>query len=168
MTLGPANTPHQEIAGGLGPRHATVAMWEFDIATQCLTWDPQAAYLLGVRINALPRNWYELAASVSTNDSAAVLSALRQLVDVGVGQAEIRVGPLTEPRHLSLRGKILDRDRDGLPTRAVGLLLDETLEKSMQEQMLRLVMSDAARADFEVEMAQGLVGGQFQLYYQPV
>jgi len=55
----------------------------------------------------------------------------------------VRVGQDATLRYLSLRGKVLTRDRRGRPLRAVGLVLDVTAEKAMEEQMLRMVMSDA-------------------------
>jgi len=55
----------------------------------------------------------------------------------------VRVGRGAGVRHLSLRGKILDRDHRDRPLRAVGLALDITAQKAMEEQMLRMVMSDA-------------------------
>jgi diguanylate cyclase (GGDEF)-like protein len=54
----------------------------------------------------------------------------------------VRIGEATGPRYLSLRGRILDRDSAGRPVRAVGLLLDVTTEKAMEEQLVRMSVSD--------------------------
>ena len=93
----------------------------------------------------LPRNYQssDLAAMVDSQDCADVLVAVQELIATGSAELQIRVGQNTARRYLSLRGKILTRDRRGRPVRAVGLLLDITAEKAMEEQMLRMVMSDA-------------------------
>lgn len=122
---------------------ATVAMWDLDVPQGRFTWEQQAIEVLGVPAASLPTTPAELAASVHPDDAQSLLTALRQLVDVGVTQVAVRVGQDAELRHLSLRGKILERDRRGRPVRAVGLVLDVTTEKAMEEQLLRMVMSDA-------------------------
>jgi len=72
-----------------------------------------------------------------------VLQAVDQLAASGATEVMVRVGQDTSRRFLSLRGKVMTRDRRGRPVRAVGLLLDVTADKAMEEQLLRLVMSDA-------------------------
>jgi len=119
------------------------AMWELDVRTGHFTWEPQAAQVLGVAPAGLPVGTQELAAAVHPEDSAAVTAAVRELLATGVTECCLRVGPVDGARYLSLRGKVLDRDRRGRPLRAVGLVLDVTAEKAMEEQMLRMVMSDA-------------------------
>lgn len=125
----------------LGP--VTAALWDLDVRSGRLTWEAQAAEVLGVAVSSLPADAAGLAAMVRSEDSPSVLHALALLVDTGVAEVVVRVGPDAELRHLSLRGKVLERDRRGRPRRAVGLLLDVTAEKAMEAQMLRLVMSDA-------------------------
>ncbi|MCW2526004.1 MAG: sensor diguanylate cyclase, partial [Pseudonocardiales bacterium] len=66
-----------------------------------------------------------------------------ELARTGSTEVGFRVEAETGLRHLSLRGKVLDRDRRGKAVRAVGLALDVTSEKAMEEQMLRMIMSDA-------------------------
>jgi len=121
----------------------TVALWDLDVRTGAFVWEPQAAEVLGVPPEALPATAADLAAVMHPDDAASVLTAVRQLVDIGATEVGLRVGPDTDRRHLSLRGKVLDRDRRGRPLRAIGLVLDVTAEKAMEEQMLRMVMSDA-------------------------
>jgi diguanylate cyclase (GGDEF)-like protein/PAS domain S-box-containing protein len=122
---------------------ATAAMWELDVGPGRLTWEPQAAAILGVTAEAVPASAAELAATADPEDSAQLLAGLQQLVDLGMTDVEFRVGAQEGLRHLSLRGKVLDRDRRGRPLRAVGLVLDVTTEKAMEEQMRRMIMSDA-------------------------
>ncbi len=122
---------------------ATAAMWDLDVSRGLLTWEAQGAEVLGVAVAAVPTTVAELAAVVSPGDGPAVTTAFAQLLEIGATEAPLRVGNDAELRHLSLRGKVLDRDRRGRPVRAVGLVLDVTTEKAMEEQMLRMIMSDA-------------------------
>ncbi len=121
----------------------TAAMWELDGRTGALVWEPQAAQLLGRTVDDCPADAGELAAAAHPDDAAAVIGAVQRLLGVGHSEVALRVGDGPAQRHLSMRGKVLDRDRRGRPRLAVGLLLDVTAEKAMEEQMLRMVMSDA-------------------------
>jgi diguanylate cyclase (GGDEF)-like protein len=58
-------------------------------------------------------------------------------VDIG-----LRVGRDHTLRHLSLRGRVLVQNSARQPVRAVGLLLDITIEKALEEQLLRMSVSD--------------------------
>jgi len=122
---------------------AAAALWELDVRSGGFTWEQQAAEVLGVAAGPLPADAAALAAVAHPDDAGAVASALQQLGDVGVCEVGLRVGQGAGQRHLSLRGRVLDRDRRGRALRAVGLVLDVTAEKAMEEQMLRMVMSDA-------------------------
>ena len=122
---------------------ATAAMWNLEVRRGLLTWEAEAAEVLGVSAGEVPPDAVGLAAVAHPDDAAAVLAALQQLAGSGTAEVAFRVGPDGGLRHLSLRGKVLDRDRRGRPLRAVGLILDVTAEKAMEEQMLRMVMSDA-------------------------
>jgi diguanylate cyclase (GGDEF)-like protein/PAS domain S-box-containing protein len=122
---------------------ATAAIWDFDVRQGLFTWETQASDVLGVATDSLPATVTDLAAAVYPEDAPAALTALAHLVEAGVIEVGLRVGQEGGLRHLSLRGKILDRDRRGRPLRAVGLVLDVTTEKAMEEQLLRMVMTDA-------------------------
>jgi len=119
------------------------ALWDLDVKTGVFTWEPQAAELLGVAADALPITAQDLADTVNPEDSAGLLEAVQALTASGVAEVGVRVGQDATLRYLSLRGKVLARDRRGRPLRAVGLVLDVSAEKAMEEQMLRMVMSDA-------------------------
>ncbi len=119
------------------------AMWELDIVSGCLSWEAQAADVLGTAEGALPRDVAGLLELVDPGDTPVVLAAMERLRATGrveVGVHRVAPGP---DRHLSLRGKVLERDRRGRPLRAVGLVVDVTNDKAMEEQMLRMVMTDA-------------------------
>jgi diguanylate cyclase (GGDEF)-like protein/PAS domain S-box-containing protein len=123
--------------------HATATMWDLDVDSGRFTWEPQAVEVLGVPAESIPATAVELAAIAHPDDAEGVLAALRQLIDTGATETALRVGQDADLRHLSLRGRILDHDEQRLPRRAVGLVLDVTTEKAMEEQMLRMVMTDA-------------------------
>lgn len=122
------------------------ALWDLDIKTGKFTWEPQAAEVLGIAVDALPVTADDLAGVVHPDDSAAVVAAVQQMISSGAVEVGIRVGEDAQLRYLSLRGKVLTRDRRDRPMRGVGLLLDVTAAKAMEEQMLRMVMSDALTA----------------------
>ena len=119
------------------------ALWDLDVKTGVFTWEPQAAELLGVAVEALPITAQDLAATVNPHDYVALLEAVQGLAASGAVEVGVRIGHDADLRYLSLRGKVLTRDRRGRGLRAVGLVLDVTAEKAMEEQMLRMVMSDA-------------------------
>ncbi len=122
---------------------ATAAMWDFDVATGRLSWEPQAAEILGVSPASIPRTADELIAVVHPGDRAVLTEALAELISSGTNEVSLRVGEGPALRYLSLRGRTLDRRASGASARAVGLLLDVTTEKAMEEQLLRMSVSDA-------------------------
>ena len=121
----------------------TAALWDLDFKSGIFTFEPQVAELLGTAIDEIPTTAADLAGLVNPEDAAGLLEALQQLTTTGSAEVGVRVGADAGRRYLSLRGKVLTRDRRGRPMRAVGLVLDVTAEKAMEEQMLRMVMSDA-------------------------
>lgn len=125
--------------GGL----STAAMWDLDLHAGVLTWEAQAAGVLGVSQDRVPVNVEELSRLVHPADRPAVMTTLTSLGDTGLVHVVVRVGEEPALRYLSLRGKVLQRDRRGRAARAVGIALDVTAEKAMEDQMLRMVMSDA-------------------------
>ncbi len=121
----------------------TAAMWEYDCRTGVFSWEPQATVVLDVAVGELPVGVAELRALVHDADADTVTVGVDSLVATGAVDVAVRIGAGDQLRHLSLRGKVSDRDRRGRPLRAVGLLLNVTAEKAMEEQLLRMIMSDA-------------------------
>lgn len=118
---------------------ATAAMWELDIRLGRLTWEPQVQNLL--QTTQAPGTLVELAQWLHPDDSPLLDQATRSLVDAGELNLALRSAP-EEARFFSLRGRVIERDWRNRPVRAVGVLLDVTTEKAMEEQLLRMIMSD--------------------------
>lgn len=122
---------------------ATATTWDLDLRADRFTWEPQAAEILGVSPQNIPHDAIELADAVHPDDRQAVHDALRRLIDEGTTEMALRIGEDPGIRYLSFRGRVLDQDRPATPVRAVGLLLDVTTEKAMEDQLLRMSASDA-------------------------
>jgi EAL domain-containing protein (putative c-di-GMP-specific phosphodiesterase class I) len=99
---------------------ATAAMWELNLLEDRFTWEPQAAEILGVSPETIPRDASALGAAVHPADSDAVHNALTQLLDARATEVGLRIGQDASLRYLSLRGRILDRDSGGRPMRRRG------------------------------------------------
>ena len=126
----------------VGPSLA--AMWDLDPWARMMTWEPEAGGVLGLAPDEVPATTADLLALVHPHDRAAVAEAVEGLRgDVATVEVDFRTGDDPAPRHLRLRGKTVERDRRGRGRRAIGLILDVSAEKALQEQMLTLVMSDA-------------------------
>jgi diguanylate cyclase (GGDEF)-like protein/PAS domain S-box-containing protein len=121
----------------------TAAVWDLDIGLGLFSWEPAAAQVLGVSTQSIPHTSVDLAAVIHPDDSEALINALRHLVEEGTIEIGVRVGRDAGLRHLSLRGTVSDHDAGGKPIRALGLVLDVSTEKAMEEQLLRMVASDA-------------------------
>lgn len=119
------------------------AMWQLDTRTGLLSWEDQAAALLGVEQPDLPDAVSGFARLVG-DDGVELEAAFADLVVTGQMEHDVAVRSADgSQRHLSVRGTVLERDRRSRPLRAVGLVLDITTSKAMEEQMLRMVLSDA-------------------------
>ena len=126
----------------VGP--ALAAMWDLDPWARTLTWETQAAEVLGVGDDEVPATTVELLALVHPEDRAGLSELLESLRGpAATVEVDFRVGELPLLRHLRLRGRTVERDRRGRGRRAIGLILDVSAEKALQEQMLTMVMSDA-------------------------
>lgn len=123
---------------------ASAAMWDLDPWTRTFTWEAEAAAVLGLAPGDAPLTAADLLAVVGPPDRAAVSEAIEQLRGrVDSVEVDFRVGEQPATRYLRLRGKTVERDRHARGRRAIGLIVDVSAEKAMQEQMLTMVMSDA-------------------------
>jgi len=130
------------LALAVGPSLA--AMWDLDLWGRTLTWELEAAGVLGVTPEDAPATSADLLALVHPEDRAAVAEGVEQLRShVDTIEVDFRFGEHAGLRYLRLRGRTVERDRRGRGRRAIGLVLDVSAEKALQQQMLTMVMSDA-------------------------
>ena len=120
-----------------------VAMWDLDVASGTLTWDPHGSPLFGSGPSQAPVTVGDLAHALHPQDAEPVSAAWSRLNAVDTFEVGARLGHDELARHVSLRAKVVTRDRRGRPARVVGILLDVSTEKALEEQMLRMVMHDA-------------------------
>lgn len=121
---------------------ATAAMWDLEIEAGRFNWETQAAGILGVGSDQLPTTAEALIDAVHPDDRDALGGALTRLLEEGTTDVGIRVQANGSARYLSLRGRVLDQRRASTGGRAVGLLLDVTTEKALEEQLLRMSVTD--------------------------
>lgn len=119
-----------------------VAMWDLEIAADRFRWEPQAADILRITPDQVPVSSEKLVLTVHPDDRDALRHALARLREEGTADIGVRVGHDHTLRHLSLRGRVLVQNSAHQPARAVGLLLDITTEKALEEQLLRMSVSD--------------------------
>lgn len=122
---------------------ALAAMWDLDVRTGTLHWEEEAAELLAVDPEDVPGTVLALTA-LARPDEQGTLHAAFSLLPTGADGLDIEfaIGAEQSTRFVRLRGKVVERDRRGRGTRAIGLVVDMSAEKAMQEQMLVLLMSD--------------------------
>ncbi len=123
--------------------HGTAALWDFDARQGHITWDAHAGQILGVKPAAVPATVAEFAAIVHEEDRESVFAALAELMETGEFELEVRGGQVEGAQYLSLLGRITERDHRDRPLRAVGLALDITAEKALEEQLRQKATTDA-------------------------
>ncbi len=122
--------------------HATVAMWEIDHRLKSLNLENVAAQILGVDVSDLPKNIASFLALFGEDEVEKVTTAFGELKSRNVMEVSTAIGEEAQKRYLSLRGKVINFDRRNRPLRSVGLIIDVTAEKALEEQMLKMIMSD--------------------------
>ena len=121
---------------------ASTAMWELALPSGHLRWEAQAASMLSVAPEPAPATVDALTAVIDPRDAEPVRAAFAELAGHDVAEVGLRVADGDIERHVSLRGRVLDRDAGGRAVRAVGLLVDVTTERAMEEQLLRMTVTD--------------------------
>lgn len=122
--------------------HGAASMWEWDVRRRRLTWNSHMAHLLRVATAAVPQTFDDLAALVNDDDVGPLLAGVSQLLSEGEFASEVRIGDGEATRYLSLRGRIVERDHRDRPMRGVGLALDITADKALEEQLIAKAMND--------------------------
>jgi len=123
---------------------AAACIWELDVRTRQFTWEAEAVELLDVDGRDLPKTLDDLAFLIHPDDRADLAAAFETLrQSAGTAKVGFRTGQDPAMRYFSMRAKVITQDRRGRARRAVGILIDVTAERAMEEQMLRMVMTDA-------------------------
>ncbi|MGB3737170.1 MAG: diguanylate cyclase [Ilumatobacter sp.] len=125
--------------GGLG-----ACAWELDVRNDTFIWDDQAVHVLDPQPTQSITTVDDLASLTHPDDRQLLTTAIEQLkASVGPMTAEFRIGDDPHAKHVSMRGQVTAHDHRQRPVRAIGILIDVTNEKALEEHMMRLVMSDA-------------------------
>ena len=124
----------------------TAGMWDLDLPSGRFTWEQQALTVLGIEAVGEvggPQTAEALVELVHPEDRLHLAAALADLSTSDGAVADVvRIGNGASMRYVALRGKTLVRNRRGKPQHIVGLVLDISAEKALEEQMLRMAMSD--------------------------
>ena len=124
--------------GGLG-----ACAWELDVRNNTFIWDDEALRVFDIDSTRDITTVDDVSLLVHTDDRHRFLTAIDRLgSSEGPATAEFRAGDEPHTKHLSLRGQVTAHDHRQRPLRAIGILIDVTNEKALEEQMMRLVMSD--------------------------
>ncbi|MDA8197577.1 MAG: GGDEF domain-containing protein [Actinomycetota bacterium] len=122
--------------------HATAAMWEIDHMSKALTLESVASQIIGVDVSALPKSIASLLSLFGESEAEAIAKAFENLATQSTMEISSFFGDGPQRRYVSLRGKVISFDRRNRPLRSVGLIVDVTAEKALEEQMLKMIMSD--------------------------
>jgi diguanylate cyclase (GGDEF)-like protein/PAS domain S-box-containing protein len=123
---------------------AQAGSWDWSVARDRLVLDPGAELLLGLLPNQFQGGTRELMQRVHRGDRRRLLQLLRTVnksedsLDTDFRLQDESKGTI----YISLRGRVVARNRRGKPERAVGIAFDVTSQKALEEQLLALVMHD--------------------------
>lgn len=122
--------------------HASAAMWEIDHRAKSLTLESIASQIIGVDASVLPTSIATFLTLFAEGEMQQVSQAFDDLLSRNVMEVSTFIVDGTQKRYLSLRGKVINFDRRNRPLRSIGLIVDATAEKALEEQMLKMIMSD--------------------------
>jgi len=115
-----------------------VGYWEWDLATNCLTWSDETYRIFGLRPQEHPMNVHGLREMIHRDDRDRVFREKEQTITSGVRyDVEHRiVRPTGEVRVLNST-RALRKDESGRPTHFFGTVQDITDRKRAEEELLR-------------------------------
>ena len=139
---------------------ANLGVWDWDMETDAVTFNEQYASMLGFSLDELEPRFETWADRVHPADMPDAERALNAHID---GDADLydcdhrmqtKAG---DYRWIRTVGKVIDRDDDGTPTRAVGIHLDTTEEKKSKLQLEeeRNMFAEGPAVVFKRENADG-------------
>lgn len=127
-------------AGGMG-------VWEWDRATDTMTWDPVQFDLTGIRRGERAPSVQEFIANVHSEDRQLITDSLAKLsADVPAFSIEFRYNrPDGSTRWLAGKGSMV-ADEEGRPRRVVGVNFDITAQKESTEHTSELLREVSHRS----------------------
>lgn len=137
--------------------------WDWNLLTGEVQWSPGCFSLLGLRINQVRPSYENWASRVHPDDLARVEAILRQTMSAHEEyRADFRVvWPDGSIHWVAGRGRY-EYDTDGHCTRMVGVLVDITERKEVEqtlkdmEERLRLAMESAAIGTWDLNLITGI------------
>jgi diguanylate cyclase (GGDEF)-like protein/PAS domain S-box-containing protein len=123
---------------------AQAGSWDWNIDDDRLMLDAGSEVLIGLLPNQFQGGARSLLRRVHRLDRRRVVELLRN-IDKNQGQFDTDFRLRDESRgsrYIALRGRVVARNRRGRPQRAVGIAIDATSQKALEEQLLALVMHD--------------------------
>lgn len=129
---------------------AEIGTWSWSVESGLITWDfgTSAAQTLGSLQGAtsVPK----LLDLIDAADVDYVQRTLARLLAQGEVDIEFRIRPdQLQVQWIHARGRSVERDIVGKPLRIVGIVIDVTGRKRLEEERLRLVQLETAKADAE-------------------
>jgi PAS domain S-box-containing protein len=124
---------------------AEAGSWDWDVAAGVLTWSPRSRELFEVPPDA-EVTYERFLAALHPDDRGKIEERVRQALERGTEyEAEMRVPlPSGGIRWLVTRGRV-HRDAEGRPVRIIGMALDVTRRKLVEEELRR---ADRVKSEF--------------------
>ena len=130
---------------------ADLGLWDWDIHADTITCNGPWAELLGCRPGELQLSYGEWEQHIHPRDLAAVRDALRAHLDQRTPcyQSEYRLRQKNEDWiWVLIRGKVIERNPQGRPTRVCGVVMDISDRKRLEEKLRRLSITDPLTGAF--------------------
>ena len=139
---------------------ANLGVWDWDMETDAVTFNEQYASMLGFSLDELEPRFETWADRVHPADMPDAERALNAHIDGDADLYDCEHRMQTKAgdyRWIRTVGKVIDRDGDGTPTRAVGIHLDTTEEKESKLQLEeeRNMFAEGPAVVFKWENADG-------------
>lgn len=117
---------------------AEIGLWDWDIQTGAVTFSQRWESVLGYAQEELKPCYEAWEALIHPDDLPGVHDALNALLNGRKTFLEIEYRALAKDktwRWLLGRGKVIDRDADGVPLRAIGIDMDDTARKNLEARL---------------------------------
>jgi two-component system, cell cycle sensor histidine kinase and response regulator CckA len=128
----------------LAVKAARLGTWQWNIATNALTWDKELHQLYGIEAGQEVTRYEQFMERVHQDDRAFISAAVQQALQ-GSGSIDYQfriVHPDGSARWLADQGRVV-RDEDGKPIYVTGVCLDITERKQMEERLLQSQRMDS-------------------------